>query len=317
MYRGKSIGVVIPSYNEELLIGETLASIPDYVDRIYAVDDGSKDGTPEIIASCARSNAKIVPIRHDRNMGVGAAICSGYREALNDGMDIAAVMAGDNQMDPDHLPALLDPIVDERADYTKGNRLISRQYWKGMSRWRFLGNSILTFLTRISSGYWDLMDPQNGYTAISRRALERNNFDALYRGYGYCNELLINLNIYGFRVADVVIPAKYGREKSKIRYMFYIPKVSWLLLRNFFRRLKMEYVATTFNPLVLFYLFGFLATPVGMLSLFYSLYAKFAQGGPIFTQAMLSFLILMMGVQSLFFAMYFDMQAGREGAKGG
>jgi glycosyltransferase involved in cell wall biosynthesis len=183
--------VVVPAYNEEDLIGEVLDGIPDYVAKVYVVDDGSADMTGAIIEDYAHRDPRIVAIHHNPNRGVGAAITTGYLQAVEDGMDIAAVMAGDNQMDPAYLPDLLDPIVDGRADYTKGNRLINQAYRKGMSPWRSFGNSLLTFLTKVASGYWQMMDPQNGYTAVSikspRRAPPR---PSVYQGYGYCNHLL-------------------------------------------------------------------------------------------------------------------------------
>lgn len=308
MYREHRIGVVVPVYNEQELIGETLSSIPDYVDRIYAVDDASKDGTADIIRKCNENDERIVLIKHERNKGVGGAIVSGYKKALEDGIDIAAVMAGDNQMDPEQLPNLLDPIVEGRADYTKGNRLLSPEYRRGMTKWRFFGNSLLTLLTKIVSGYWQLMDPQNGYTAISKNALERISLDAIYPWYGYCNDLLVRLNVYGFRIRDIVMPAKYGREKSGIKYSVYIPKVSWMLLKDFFWRLKMKYVVLSFHPLVFFYLFGIILTPLGLLGGLWSLYYKFVQGGPLFIRATLSLLVFMIGIQFLLFAMLFDMQ---------
>ena len=123
-----------------------------------------------------------MPIIHEVNKGVGAAIVTGYKRALLDNMDIVAVMAGDNQMDPAFLPHLLDPIIDGKCDYTMGNRLASPEYRKSMSRWRLTGNAILTMLTKIASGYWSMMDPQNGYTAITTRALERMNLDEIYPG---------------------------------------------------------------------------------------------------------------------------------------
>ena len=211
-------------------------------------------------------------------------------------------------MDPEQLPNLLEPIIDGKADYTKGNRLLSPEYRRGMTKWRFLGNSLLTLLTKIGSGYWQLMDPQNGYTAISKNALERISLDSIYPWYGYCNDLLVKLNVYGFRVMDIVMPAKYGREKSGIQYKEYIPKVSWMLLKDFFWRLKMKYVVFSFHPLVLFYMFGVILTPMGFLGLLYSLYYKFAQGGSLFVRGVLSFLLFILGVQFLLFAMLFDMQ---------
>jgi hypothetical protein len=245
------------------------------------------------------------------NKGVGAAIITGYKRIVQEKIDIAAVMAGDNQMDPKHLPELLDPIVEGKADYTKGNRLINGEFRKGMSAWRSFGNVILTFLTKMASGYWQLMDPQNGYTAISRNALERINLDTIYPWYGYCNDLLVKLNVFGFKVRDVVMPAKYGLEKSKIRYKKYIFKLSWLLLKDFLWRLKTKYIWLSFHPLVLFYLFGILLTPIGIFGALYSLYFKFILNQSLFVRGVLSLLIFIIGMQFLFFAMLFDMQADK------
>ena len=167
-YRDKLIGVVVPAYNEELLIGDTLAGIPEFVARIYVVNDSSTDRTQQVLDYYAKHDTSIVPIRHEVNRGVGAAIVTGYTQALEEGMDIIGVMAGDNQMDPAFLTELLDPIIDRKCDYTMGNRIANPLYRAGMSTWRFIGNSILTMLTKIASGYWQMMDPQNGYTAISQ-----------------------------------------------------------------------------------------------------------------------------------------------------
>ncbi len=316
-YRGRRIAVVVPAYNEEELIGEVLDGIPDYVARVYAVDDGSTDATGAIIEDYARLDPRIVAIHHDPNRGVGAAITSGYKRAVADGMDIAAVMAGDNQMDPACLPALLDPIVDGRADYTKGNRLINEAYRTGMSPWRSFGNSILTFLTKVASGYWQMMDPQNGYTAISVRALAELPLDSVYQGYGYCNNLLVWLNIHNMTVRDVAIPARYGREKSKIRYSTYIPRVSKLLLGNFLFRLKTKYIQMGFHPLAFFYFAGAVLTPLGLLGGTITLWEKLVMGYPVlFVHGVLSFLMFMMGMQFLLFAMLFDMQAEKGTSSG-
>lgn len=308
-YRDKTIGVVIPAFNEELLIDDTLRSVPLYVDRIFVIDDCSKDRTAEIAGEFSKNDSRVTCISHKVNKGVGAAIITGYKKVLEEGIDIAAVMAGDNQMDPNHLPELLDPIVEGKADYTKGNRLMNAEFRKGMSAWRSFGNVILTFLTKMASGYWQLMDPQNGYTAISQRALEKINPDTIYPWYGYCNDLLTKLNVFGFRIKDVVMPARYGNEKSKIRYGRYMFKVSWLLLKNFLWRLKMKYVWMSFHPLILFYAFGIILAPIGLLGGAYSLYFKFVLGGSIFVRGVLSLLLFIIGIQFLSFAMLFDMQA--------
>lgn len=307
-YRDKTIGVVVPAYNEELLIGDTLRSMPRFVDKIYVVDDCSLDMTSEVAQKISKTDPRIVTIRHEANRGVGAAIATGYEKALEDGIDISAVMAGDNQMDGNQLPSLLDPIIDGKADYTKGNRLLNSEFRVGMSNWRVLGNTILTFLTKIATGYWHLMDPQNGYAAISRDALERIDLNSLYPRYGYCNDILVKLNVCGFRVMDITMPARYGTEKSKIRYRKYIPKVSWLLLKDFLWRLKMKYIWLSFHPLVLFYVLGFILMPMGILGGLYALYYKFVIGGPLFVSGVLAILLTIIGMQFLFFAMLFDMQ---------
>jgi len=311
MFSNKTIAVIVPAYNEESLIGDTLLSIPSFVDRIYVVDDGSKDKTLEIIRTYARQDSRIVPLTHLVNNGVGAAIVTGYKKMLGDDLDIGVVMAGDNQMDPDFLPELIVPIIEGRCDYTVGNRLISPAYRKGMTAWRFVGNAILTLLTKIASGYWQLMDPQNGYTAISKRALERISLDDIYPGYGYCNDLLVRLNVVGFRVKNVPHPARYGREKSGIKYSSYIVRLSSLLLVDFLWRLKMKYMVLSFHPLVLFYSLGFFFCILSLVLGIYSLYFKFVQLEPIFIPAALSLITLGIGMQCIFFAMFFDMQEER------
>ncbi len=312
LYRDCTVAVVVPAHNEELLIGETLSSIPDFVCRVYVVNDCSTDRTGEIIEQYHRENPSIVPLHHETNSGVGAAIVTGYKAALADGIDIVAVMAGDNQMDPSYLPPLLDPIVENTCEYTVGNRLLSPEFRKGMSRWRFFGNAVLTMLTKIASGYWQLVDPQNGYTAISRRALEQIDLDQVYPRYGYCNDLLVKLNIWGFRMKNVSHPARYGQERSGIRYGSYIFRVSRLLWHDFLERLKTKYIIIGFHPLVFFYLAGMILTPLGILGGLITLWEKFGMGTPVlFVHGILSLLVFTIGMMFLFFAMLFDMQQDR------
>jgi glycosyltransferase involved in cell wall biosynthesis len=238
VYKGHQIGVVIPAYNEELLIADTLRSVPEFVDSVYVVNDGSTDRTAEIIQSF--HDPRICCISYTKNHGVGAAIVSGYKQALAGNVDIVVVMAGDNQMDPAHMIKLISPIIEDMADYTTGDRLSLPNYNNGMSKWRFFGNSLLTWLTRIAVGNWHINDPQNGYTAISLDALKKIDLDSIYPSYGYCNDLLVKLTVSHCRIVNVPIPAIYGNEKSKINYTHYIPKLSWLLLRNLFWRLKVS-----------------------------------------------------------------------------
>ncbi|MFC7080775.1 glycosyltransferase [Halorussus caseinilyticus] len=263
MYNGNTVGVVVPAYNEQGFVGEVIDSVPDFVDRIYVVDDCSTDGTwreirrhaekvnhsatrlevsPTLADGGLDFSERVVPIRHETNRGVGGAIKTGYRRAYDDGMDVTAVVAGDGQMDPDLLDRLVDPIVERKADYAKGTRLLDPEFREGMPAFRLFGNRLLSGLTKIASGYWRTTDPQNGYTAISHRALEELDVESLYDDYGFANELLVRLNCHGMTVADVAIPAIYGDEESTIRYRSFVPKLSWLLLTNFLHRQRTQLV---------------------------------------------------------------------------
>jgi glycosyltransferase involved in cell wall biosynthesis len=307
-YKGKKVAVVVPAHNEELLIGQTLSEIPDFVTRIYVVNDFSTDHTQEVIDYYASHDPSIIPLLHETNKGAGAAISTGYLKALEDGMDIVATMDGDNQMDPLFLPFLLDPIIDGKCDFTMGNRLINSEYRKGMSTWRFFGNSLLTILTKIASGYWSMVDPQNGYTAISKRALEKINVKSMYPRYGYLNDRLVRLNIWGFRVINIPHPARYGKETSGIKYHTYIYRVSWLLLKDFLWRLEMKYVVLSFHPLVFFYVTGVFFTILSIIIGIYTLYWKFVEDNMIFVPAVMTLILFSIGLQAIFFAMLFDMQ---------
>ena len=245
MFQGKKIGVTVPAYNEEAFIASVVQNMPSYVDRIYIVNDGSTDGTGRLVSEMCRGNDRLVLIDHQTNRGVGAAIASGYKKCLEERMDIAVVMAGDNQMDPAELPRLLAPIIKGEAGYSKGNRMSSFRHMKGMPPWRRFGNWVLKWATRVSSGNYEVMDPQNGYAAASAEALQRIDLDTLYPYYGYCNHLLAKFTVAGVRAVEVPMPARYQGEKSKIKYGKYIRKVGWLLLRNLAWRLEMKWASST------------------------------------------------------------------------
>lgn len=270
MYAGHSIAVVVPAYNEEGFVGDVIQTVPSFVDKVYAIDDASTDGTwmeiqrvadqenerAKRVADGGTPGTHVVPLRHEQNQGVGAAIKTGYRHAAEDGIDIAAVMAGDGQMNPDALHTYLDPIVDGRVDYAKGNRLLKWDFLEGMSPFRIFGNVLLTFLTKIASGYWRIADPQNGYTAIRLDVFDDVPLDDLYDQYGFANDLLVKLNAYNKRVADVPYRATYGDEESSIRYRTFITSVSLLLLTDFLWRINVSYLVRDFHPLVLCYYAG-------------------------------------------------------------
>jgi glycosyltransferase involved in cell wall biosynthesis len=315
MYREHKIAVVIPCYNEEKLIGKTLSTMPKYVDKIIVVDDASKDNTYDIAKKFFKIlRSKLTIIRHRYNQGVGGAIVTGYKKALSENANVVAVMAGDAQMPPEHLPKLLDPIIEDRADYTKGNRLFSRELGK-MPQRRRRGNAMLTLLTKIASGYWDIIDPQNGYTAISKNVLKTIDLDKIHKRYGYCNDILVKLNIYNFRVMDVVMPPVYGEEKSGIKVRSYTFKMSWLLTKDFFHRISKKYGGLRFHPLILFYFLGLILFLVGFILgldiLFIRFMGRFVTEGTM----ILTSLLLIIGIQLLLFALLFDMLSSRYGTQ--
>lgn len=213
-----------------------IRAVPGWVDRVIVVDDASHDQTGRLAARSRRRGLELV--RHDANRGVGGAIVSGYRRALALGLDVAVVMAGDGQMDPADLSALLDPIANGRADYVKGNRFLRRDVWRAMPPARIAGNILLSLATRVASGYWGSFDSQCGYTAITRAALESLDLGRVFARYGYPNDLLCRLHSIGARVVDVPVRAIYGRGwKSGIRLRTVVHPIAWVLLRAWALRL--------------------------------------------------------------------------------
>lgn len=238
MYRELRIAVVIPAFNEASKIGATVASVPDFVDDIYVIDDASTDDTA---LRAQRYGRHVEVIRHGDNRGVGAAIATGYRRMLQTEADVAVVMAGDGQMDPDDLPALLAPIADGAADYVKGNRFKHPDVWTAMPKTRIVGNVLLSAATRVTSGYHHVFDSQCGYTAIHRRALTAIDLDVLWARYGYPNDLLSRLYVAGVRVVDVPVRPIYGEQwRSGINFGTALHPLPWVLLRSWGTRLAAQ-----------------------------------------------------------------------------
>jgi glycosyltransferase involved in cell wall biosynthesis len=314
VYQGKTVAVVVPAYNEESLIGATLCGIPDFVDKIIVIDDCSPDRTAECILEAARQQPeRIHLIRHEQNQGVGGAIATGYKWCRDQEIDVAVVMAGDNQMDPADLPAILDPVVQDKADYTKGNRLFTGDAWNQIPRIRYLGNSMLSLLTKIASGYWHVADSQSGYTAINRKALRRIDWDQMYKKYGQPNDLLVRLNICDLRVWDVPVRPVYNiGEKSGIKPIRMIPKLSWLLFKLFLYRMKEKYIIRDFHPLIFFYFLGGVLFPGGLLFGLYLMTYRLFIGSVAATSALFATFLFISGLQSIFFAMWFDMEHNRD-----
>jgi glycosyltransferase involved in cell wall biosynthesis len=311
VFEGKRVGVVVPAFDEEALIGVTIGGIPSLVDRIVVVDDGSSDGTKKRALEVGDSRVEV--ITHERRSGVGAATLTGYRRALEDGADVVVVMNGDNQMDPADLPALVAPVARGELDYAKANRLSTGQAWQLIPKTRFFGNAILSMLTKIASGYWHVADSQSGYTAASRGMLEQLDLDHIYTNYGFPNDMLVHLNVWNARVRDFPSRPIYGvGEQSAMRYRHVVPRIAWLLVRGFFWRLWDKYVKRDFHPLVFFYFMGVLATVVGvLLGLVVVGYRIAGYSIPVATVVLVAVLVLA-GLQFTLFAMWFDMESNKD-----
>jgi glycosyltransferase involved in cell wall biosynthesis len=314
MFEGKTVGVVVPCHNEETQIGRVIDTMPGYVDRILIVDDVSSDDTAGVVEEyVSRMPEKVRLIRHAVNGGVGKAIVTGYHAAVEERMDLTVVMAGDAQMDPADLPALLGPVAGGEVDYTKGNRLFSGDAWKVMPHYRYLGNSALSLITKVAAGYWHVVDTQTGYCVANLRALETIDLDHLYPRYGFPNDMLVHLNVFDFKVRDVPIKPVYNvGEKSGIKLWKVIPTMSWMLFRRFWYRMGQKYVIRDTHPLVLFYVTGLLFSIVGFILGMLQVVARF-QGRPMsIATVVLSALLLISGLQFVFFAMWFDMDANKD-----
>jgi glycosyltransferase involved in cell wall biosynthesis len=311
MLEGKTVAVVVPAYNEERLIAETIAGIPDFVDRVYVVDDRSKDATVE--RARASGSARVEVVEHERNQGVGAAIVTGYKRALDDRIDVTAVMAGDNQMDPAELEFLVRPVARDEVDYTKANRLFTGQAWQQIPRYRYLGNAVLSLFTKVASGYWHVADSQAGYTALGLPMLRLLDLDRIYRSYGFPNDMLVHLNVWNARVRDVPSRPIYGvGEKSGIKVRKVVPRISWLLVKGFFWRMREKYVIRDFHPLVFFYMLGFVMTFLGFaLGLFETVLRFMGHGIPPATIVLVA-LLLISGSQFTLFGMWFDMESNKD-----
>lgn len=263
MYRETRIHVIIPAYNVADRIGAVVKAVPDFVDAITLVDDASRDGTAE--AALAVADPRLRILRHHANQGVGAAMVTGFRDALVDGDGIVVKMDGDGQMDPAMLSRLLDPIVEGRCGYTKGNRFLFARELAVMPRHRLVGSFTLTFLTKLASGYWHVFDPQNGYLAIATPALRLLDFERLSRRWFFENDMLINLNVFNVPVADVPMPSRYGDERSSMSIGRVLLSFPFHLFRGYWSRFYRKYVLRDFSPIALFMLAGLPLVVFGVL----------------------------------------------------
>jgi len=360
MLNNKTIGVVIPCYNEGTQISMVIDSMPDFVDRIIIIDDVSKDNTVDVVLEYLKKDntsslkltsnlkkaipptiynqadievhqknkeevkkftdieilndnpdeEKIILIKHQKNGGVGAAVATGYKWCKDHDIDCSVVMNGDGQMDPNELESICSPVVYEDIDYVKGNRLIHKSAWVIIPRIRFFGNSILSILTKIVSGYWGISDTQSGYTAMSNNAINSIPLYNIYKRYGMPNDVLVKLNIAFCTIREVKIKPVYGvGEQSKLSVIKVTFPILFLLIRCFFKRLKTKYLYKSFHPLFLLYWASFIILTINLYFLYHLLINFFVPDSKTPTDYLIIFIFLTIsGIQSFLFAMWMDIQ---------
>ncbi|MHB8482206.1 MAG: glycosyltransferase family 2 protein [Nitrospiria bacterium] len=253
MYKDLKIAVVIPCYNVEKHIQAVVRGIPPFVDQIIAVNDASLDQTTKALENI--KDPRLTIVHHSWNQGVGGATLSGIRQALKGGVDILVKMDGDEQMDPLYLSALLTPLF-EGYSYAKGNRFLHSTELSHMPSLRKWGNFCLTFLTKMTSGYWHIFDPQNGYWAIKARDFSVLDSSKIHRRFFFENDMLVQLNIFNLKVKDVPIPARYGNEKSSMKLYTVVLSFPFFLIHRLIYRFYQKYILRDFSPIALFIIAG-------------------------------------------------------------
>ena len=254
IYRDMKIGVIIPAYRVKEFIKNLLLSIPRSIDLIIVVDDKCPEASGQEAEKVLDN--RITVIYHEQNMGVGGAVVSGYKKALEVGCDIVIKIDGDGQMDPKYIPDLIAPLITDEADFSKGNRFTDFKALKKMPKIRLFGNSVLSFLLKMTSGYWNIIDPTNGYTAIHRRVLEKLDLNRISKRYFFESDMLIHLNMINAVVTDISIPARYGNEKSSLSVSKIALQFPPRLLRGFIKRIFLKYFIYDFNMASVYLILG-------------------------------------------------------------
>jgi dolichol-phosphate mannosyltransferase len=306
---GIRIAVVIPCYRVGPVVLDVIRRIGPEVERVYCVDDCCPDGSAALIAREV-TDARVRVLRNARNMGVGGAMRTGYRAAIADGMDVVVKIDGDGQMAPELLPRLVKPIVEGDADYVKGNRFFSIDQVRGMPLVRILGNAALSFATKLSTGYWSLFDPTNGYTAIHTAVLAELPLDRIADRYFFESDMLFRLNVARARVVDMPMAAVYGNEKSNLKIARVVLPFAAGHLRNLLTRIFYNYFLRDFQIASLELLLGTIATSFGVIVGAYlwienGTHGVYTQPGPV----MIAALPILTGIQLLLAFINFDIHA--------
>lgn len=261
--RDLKISMVIPAYRTANVINSVLIKIPKYIDEILVVNDYSPDDLSEVVEESSKHDPRIKLINLDRNIGVGGATIVGYLEALKNKADIIVKVDSDNQMDLDYLPAILEPLVTNRADYIKGNRFMYLQNRKEMPPIRRMGNIALSILSKIASGYWNIFDCTNGYTAVWSDVVRKLPLDVIHKRYFFETSMLIELGLLNAVVKDVFVPANYKNHQSSLSEIDTFFKFPRLLLKAIFKRILLKYFYRDFTAFSVFLIFGLVLSIFG------------------------------------------------------
>ena len=301
------ISIVIPCYNVAKHISHVIKNLPENISFIITVDDCSTDDTECIIKQIQRGNDKVFYIKHETNQGVGGAMITGYHKSIELGSDITIKMDGDDQMDPACIPSLLKPLIENKADFTKGNRFRDFKALKNMPVFRRIGNLGLSFLIKAASGYWNIFDPVNGFTAIKNDTLKNINFTRIHKRYFFETSMLIELYHADAVVRDVPMKARYGDEVSGLSKRKVMLEFPPKLFVAFFRRIILKYFLYEFNIASVYMLFGF---PLFVLGVVYGLvnffkYTSSHIGAPTGT-VVIPTLLIILGFQLLLSAANYD-----------
>jgi len=305
--RQRNIAVIIPAYNVGTHIVSVIRAAPNFVKYIIVVDDCSTDDTAEKVSSL--SDERIILIRHKKNQGVGGAMVSGYRKAIELDVDVAVKVDGDGQMDPQLIPQFVLPILAGEADYTKGNRFYFGETIGKMPFIRRIGNVVLSFLTKAASGYWNIFDPTNGYTAINARLLPFVRFNHVHPRYFFESSFLVELNLIRAKIKDVPIHAKYADETSHLSVFHSFFEFPFLLLKSFLKRIKYQYFIYDFNVFSLFFVVGLLLLGFGGIWGAFNWYLSISRNQVATTgTVMIAVLPIILGFQLLIQAIVLDIQ---------
>jgi len=301
------ITVVIPCYNVSRHIESVIKNLPQEVDWIIAVNDVSKDDTGNVLVKLKENYKKLIVIDHTTNQGVGGAMITGYKRSLELDSDITIKIDGDDQMDSSNIPMLIKPLIEGKADYTKGNRFRDFKALKQMPAIRRMGNLGLSFLIKAASGYWNIFDPNNGFIAINKDTLRSLNFEKIYKRYFFESSMLIELYYSNAVITEIPMKARYGDEKSSLsvtRTLFGFPPK---LLKAFIRRIILKYFLFDFNIASVYILFG---VPFFIFGVIYGIlnfikYASSHVGAPTGT-VVIPTLLIILGFQLLLAAISYD-----------